>query len=248
MGLPLPATARDAAAAAAAAPATVTYDPQAPWVQRVPWFGGAMSASLPATFLDASDLRPVPDHQEMWHDAQDQGAAVLDEIVEHDAAVADSLAGAHFFGDAAEGAESLPGLAAMDHDGGGATGQQQLPAPLMPGGAATAGAGGAFVAGSGRGGGEGGGGRGQLVAAALAVFRVPRVQSDIVITSFQPAGDWPSAGAEEAQGGDDEQRHRLLAVSAGALAAARQRLARVVETVRVDDWGLFGGDGGEADA
>jgi hypothetical protein len=222
------------------------------WVSR-PWFGGAIRASLPASFLDASDVRPVPDHQEMWHDARDQGAAVLVEVVEHDSAVADAAAGAHFFADAAEGAGSLPFLAAMvveegeqgeagaAYAGGRGGGSLLLSAPHMPGGRPTAAAGGAFVAGSARG---GGGGQQQLVAAALAVFRLPHVQSDVVITSFQPAGEWllgTDGGAVAAASAPTRPaRSLLVAGSAASLAAARRRLARVVATVRVDDWGLFG--------
>ena len=31
-------------------------------------FGGALSASVPASFADVSDIRQVPDHQEVWLD------------------------------------------------------------------------------------------------------------------------------------------------------------------------------------
>ncbi|KAK5135051.1 hypothetical protein LTR08_005711 [Meristemomyces frigidus] len=33
-----------------------------------PLFGGALTASLPSTFTDVSEMRQVPDHQEVWLD------------------------------------------------------------------------------------------------------------------------------------------------------------------------------------
>lgn len=38
--------------------------PSTSWRQ-VELFGGAMAARLPACFVDVSDFRPVPDHQEV---------------------------------------------------------------------------------------------------------------------------------------------------------------------------------------
>jgi hypothetical protein len=221
---PTTTTTGDAAAATVTAP---TFTPR-------PWFGGAMSASLPATFLDASDVRPVPDHQEVWHDSGSAGAAaVMVEIVEHDAeGVSDAQAGAHFFADAAEGAgaaadTSLSSSSTFSRE----VDPASLPAPRMPGERPTAAREGAFVVGASPG--------GMLLAAAIAVFRIPRVASDIVITSFEPVGDGAAAAATTTA----TSTTTIEAAAAGAVAVARQRLARVVETVQVNDWGLFGGGG-----
>lgn len=46
-----------------------------------PLFGGALSASLPSTFGDVSDIRQVPDHQEVWLD-RDGYTSVVFEILE----------------------------------------------------------------------------------------------------------------------------------------------------------------------
>jgi hypothetical protein len=68
-------------------------------------FGGAITSSIPSTFLDASDLRQIPDNQEVFVDKDgtasisfdilekveapdvEQAIAIhLGEVVEHDAA------------------------------------------------------------------------------------------------------------------------------------------------------------------
>ena len=49
--------------------------------KKVPLFGGAISAQLPARYVDVSDFRPVPDNQEVWTDA-DKDESVIVEIVE----------------------------------------------------------------------------------------------------------------------------------------------------------------------
>ena len=62
-------------------------------------------SDLPERFLDVSDARPVPDHQEVWGDpSRDQSLVV--EAVERAADVADADAGAFFFGDLAAAAEA----------------------------------------------------------------------------------------------------------------------------------------------
>ncbi|KAI7155191.1 hypothetical protein KC352_g27692, partial [Hortaea werneckii] len=54
--------------------AMTTYTP-------TPLFGGALAASLPSTFGDVSDIRQVPDHQEVWLD-RDGYTSVVFEILE----------------------------------------------------------------------------------------------------------------------------------------------------------------------
>jgi hypothetical protein len=49
--------------AAAGGPAAAAADE--PQWRSVQWYGGAMQAQLPARFTDVSDVRPVPDHQEV---------------------------------------------------------------------------------------------------------------------------------------------------------------------------------------
>lgn len=44
-------------------------------------FGGALNAALPSTFADVSDIRQVPDHQEVWLD-KDGFTSIIFEILE----------------------------------------------------------------------------------------------------------------------------------------------------------------------
>jgi hypothetical protein len=66
-----------------------------------PLYGGALCISLPATYRDVSEVRQVPDHQEVWADLASSASLVL-EIVEHQAAVADSGAARYFWEDLLE--------------------------------------------------------------------------------------------------------------------------------------------------
>ena len=44
-------------------------------------FGGALTAALPSSFTDVSDIRQVPDHQEVWID-KDGYTSIVFEILE----------------------------------------------------------------------------------------------------------------------------------------------------------------------
>ena len=46
-----------------------------------PLFGSALAASLPSTFTDVSEMRQVPDHQEVWLDSEGFTSIVI-EILE----------------------------------------------------------------------------------------------------------------------------------------------------------------------
>lgn len=72
-------------------------------------FGGAVACDVPAHFLDSSDIRPIPDAQEVFHDVA-SGVTVVVEIVEHQPAVADDASALFFFSDLAEQA----GIAAQE--------------------------------------------------------------------------------------------------------------------------------------
>ena len=60
-----------------------------------PLFGGALTASLPANWLDASDVRPVPDHQEVWTEREGERSLVV-EILERAEASDAECAAFHF--------------------------------------------------------------------------------------------------------------------------------------------------------
>ena len=75
----------------------------------VPLFGGAISATFPqGRWLDASDVRPVPDHQEVWTERDGDGErSLIVEILER-AECSDDMCAAYHFQDLAEtnGAQS----------------------------------------------------------------------------------------------------------------------------------------------
>lgn len=47
----------------------------------VPLFGGAITAAFPSTFADVSDIRQVPDHQEVYLD-KDGYTSIIVEVLE----------------------------------------------------------------------------------------------------------------------------------------------------------------------
>ena len=49
--------------------------------RQVPLYGGALSVELPRSFTDASELREVPDHQEVWVDTCSDRSLII-EILE----------------------------------------------------------------------------------------------------------------------------------------------------------------------
>lgn len=54
--------------------------------QERPMYGGAMRMVLPASFIDVSQMRDVPDHQEVWSDAASSATSILEltEVTERD--------------------------------------------------------------------------------------------------------------------------------------------------------------------
>lgn len=62
-------------------------------------FGGAISCEIPSTWRDVSDIRQVPDHQEVWQEMD--GAVLVVEILQRQE-VDDANAASFFFTDLAE--------------------------------------------------------------------------------------------------------------------------------------------------
>jgi len=78
-------------------------------------FGGAISLQLPETYEDVSLLREVPDHQEVFVD-RDSDASLIVELLEHDGAVSDDHAPAHYFRDLAA-CNDAEGSSVLDYAG-----------------------------------------------------------------------------------------------------------------------------------
>jgi hypothetical protein len=206
-------------------------------VKRELW-GGAAEADVPAKLRDASDFRPIPDHQEVFSEivvASDDGAApvlLLFEIVEREAAVTDSAAAAFFFRDLADANDdALSGAGLAEGGVRGLEGGTALLHPSLATGSGSVGGDAVLVSARGRqriarppplGSLE----RGAVVvdvSVFLAVLRLPHVASEVLISFTAPA-----AAQQEA----DEE---------GA-AAAERRFADIVRSFRVLEWSLFGGE------
>ena len=176
-------------------------------------FGGAIGvsisgASISGGWLDASDVRPVPDHQEVWLERADTARALIVELLElaADAADGDAAARLHF--------EEL----ASSNDAEGSTIHQNLtmpptgttpllrPAPptgpqLLRGVQRLA--------------------EGARLHVWMAVVRLPRVGTDLVVSISRPVA---GTAAE------------------GVVATEDLELLRaVVASLEVRDWSLFGG-------
>lgn len=184
----------------------------------VPLFGGAMECELPERFLDVSDFRPVPDHQEVWAEASTDQSIIV-EIVEHREDLADADALDFFWRDLAETNEAHPVEVNSRMDAA-PTGVAEASFSGIISGLQTMSKGrqDQRVAAN-------------VVAVALAVVRLPHVRSDVLVSSHAPvfiseqSVAAAQAGAGQRQGGPE---------------AAAYVLRRVLASIRVCHWGLFG--------
>ena len=220
-------------------------------LKHVALYGGALGVALPASFVDVSQLRQVPDHQEVWADAASAASAVV-EIVEAQGDVADAAAARFFWGDLAEanGAQGERGWRELPADA------ALLPAPfgagrdgrcgallacagwqvLPPSAEASSSSSSSSSSAAGAGGGGGGGGstsapplpHEQLAAedsvfVCLAVLRLPGVGSEILVTLNTPQPEGGEAPLDTAE------------LERSALA----RFTALVSSLTVRDWALF---------
>lgn len=190
-----------------------------------PLFGGALSSFVPDGWLDVSALRDVPSHQEVFRAGS--GASLIFEIVELQSGITDAAAARFFWDDLAESNEA------------GTLAFEEL-RPLSAGGecgAATAAAraGGVLVAAQGEQElGESARDRDRRVRVWLGVVRLRQSNSEVVVTLNVPyAGERAAAGLTG--GGSD---------GAGApfgVGEADAAFKRALDTLAVNDWGLFDG-------
>ena len=197
--------------------------------RRVDLFGGAIRADLPP-WLDASDVRPVPDHQEVYTERDEGERCLVVEILERADCQDAACAAMHFEelavgNDAAVGATVAPSsrrAASALHPTLRAEGScscftlsglQRLPAT------------------------EGSSDCRQLLV-SLAVLRIEAQSTDLLVSICRPLGQIPhSAGHEEqgATGVDDASPLREAA------RLDEELLLRVLGSLEIADWGLFGG-------
>ena len=77
----------------------------APAMTKRPLFGGAMSMDVPSDWVDAADIRDVPDNQEMFF-GKDNGATLIIELLGRKEEIPDDAAANFFFHDLADVAEA----------------------------------------------------------------------------------------------------------------------------------------------
>lgn len=203
----------------------------------VPLFGGAIVADLPTTFVDISDFRNVPDHQEVWADG-DKDQSVVIELVDPPTTTPTGepleLDGPaclrYYWSDLADGNECPLDQAHIT--------STEILDPTQLGTARAEGigvGGGVAWAGVVRGrqratkGRQLGEDKTNEVAIALAVLRLPSVATDVLVSVNAPvviaAG---SASAAHAGSGDKPTGD----------ACAAEVIQRVLGSFRILDWGL----------
>ena len=174
-------------------------------------FGGAIGVSAPGGWLDASDVRPVPDHQEVWLERAATARALIVELLELAADAADGDAAARLHFEELASSNDAEGSAVHQNFGlGDAAAPRLRPAPPAPpqvlrGVQSLA--------------------EGARLHVWLAVVRLPRVGTDLVVSISRPVAD---AAAEGVAATED-----------------LELLRAVVASLEVRDWSLFGGGAAE---
>eukprot|EP00741_Cyanophora_paradoxa_P021689 tig00000241_g20935.t1 len=187
--------------------------------RQVELFGGAMRCTVPAEYVDASDMREVPDNQEVFLDPSGDESVII-EIVELSADVPESDMARFHFGEIAsvQGAALGEGAALLQTRQLAASDVPLVSAPLSA--SLAVGAMGLSKHRSNR--------DLTLVHVAVAVLRLPQVDSEILVTfNGGTKRAWPGAAAAAGEPGAE-----------AAEAAARAALA----SLEVLDWSLFGHD------
>ena len=176
-----------------------------------PLFGGAISCEIPTAWRDVSDIRQVPDHQECWQDIE--GAVLVVEILQRQH-VSDSEAAKFFFEDLAES--------------NGSTSNQFVARSALPTtttvGVGCAGSGFQTVA-VGRNYDIAGNLRTiqeiHLIRVELCVFRLERLDTDLLVTLSKPAVSNPNEPPQDLQ------------------QPWSDTFQKVISTLQIRDWGLF---------
>ncbi|KAL6764755.1 hypothetical protein V8C86DRAFT_2469535 [Haematococcus lacustris] len=184
--------------------------PSDAWVDR-PLFGGAMLLPLPARMTDISDIRPVPDHQEVWADPHCDQSLVV-EVVEYASAVqCDQECGRYYFEDqACQNDSSSSALQAITRLGAAdvpLVPSDKCAAVLLASGSQMVTKGGSIGAGS------------MTVDVQVLVLRLPAVAADVLLVLNTPV-------AEQAAASAGQEPSELLRSAALGL--------------QIKDWGLFG--------
>ncbi|KAJ3149838.1 hypothetical protein HK101_002007 [Irineochytrium annulatum] len=189
-----------------------------------PLFGGAIQAAIPSRFIDASNLREIPDNQEVFVDSKGTDQSLIIELLEAvEITVDDRSPAEHHFWILAEEnnaleakiastgivPEVLPNFTPLEAHTTSLIGTQRI-SKFRENTPQSA----------------------NLVAVHLCVIRLPRVGTDVVITLNQPlqlGQESSSVAGLDVRDAVEESGRRAEEVFRG-----------VVEGFAVREWGLFG--------
>lgn len=76
-------------------------------MQRKQLYGGAIEALVPSNFLDVSDIRQIPDHQEFFADLKNTQEAIIFELNLYDPNISDKESAKHHFEELAKCNEAI---------------------------------------------------------------------------------------------------------------------------------------------
>ncbi|OMO93159.1 Ran-interacting Mog1 protein [Corchorus capsularis] len=189
-----------------------------------PLFGGAISTTFPLRFQDVSDIRQVPDHQEVFVDPTRDESLII-ELLDYKHEVADNGSAVWFLQDLAN-----------EQDGEGFTLLEQSPAVEAPGllyrntPAIVTTAVGQMAVSKGRQGRE----AQNIVKVYLANLRLKEVGTDVLITAYEPIVINPLSESASTVG---------AGLATPAMASGFLPMVEVfklaVTNFKVYDWGLF---------
>ncbi|KAI8065887.1 hypothetical protein BC940DRAFT_334405 [Gongronella butleri] len=186
-------------------------------MNRQPLFGGAISTSIKSSYLDASQIRQIPDNQEVFVDMNTQQSLIIEllEKVEH---LNEEAARFHFEQIAEHNNASNYSIKSVEHE------SVDIAAPRLPLDTTVY-----FVRGV------------QNVAKfnedavnhvelVVAIVRLDKVHTDVIISLNVPT---------EVSSGSSEMKD-INQVESSSVAAIVDEIKLVVRSLEVHDWGLFG--------
>lgn len=195
-------------------------------------FGGAIVCDVPTSWRDVSDVRQVPDHQEVWQDATEDGAMLVVEILERQD-VDDANAACFFFDDLAESNGIAPQATTSSDLSFRPVTSTHLPPLQIEGATACAGIGYQKIA-VGR---EYNAISGQRredqeirwTCVELCVLRLARVETDLLVTVTKPMANPKEPPPMEA-----------AAIGSASVASWSEPFQRSLSSMQIRDWQLFG--------
>ncbi|EIE24757.1 Mog1p/PsbP-like protein [Coccomyxa subellipsoidea C-169] len=190
-------------------------DQSAEPLQQVQLFGGAAEIAVPSRFEDVSNIRPVPDNQEVYSDASVDQSIVV-EVVQVD--VPDSDSCQHCFNDLA----NVSGASMQQIESETVLNPQDIPG--VPGEAYKVVIVGQQMVSKGR---QGTDAANRVI---MAIIRLKQVSSDVLIILNTPISVSASSAAAKDIGPGERSEHLM----------APSLLRRVLATFKIKDYSLFG--------